>query len=247
MSAEPHIVIVDDDAEICQLVRQFLEPHGFRVTAAADGHAMREALAKDPADLVILDLMLPGEDGLTLCRQLRAAARTPIIFLSAVNSEADRVAGLEIGADDYLSKPFSTRELLARVRAVLRRAGPGQAEPVSAADEEEAAPGSRRLKFSGWTLDTGRRQLVAPDGVLVELSGGEYELLLALLRRPHIVLSRDQLLDITRGRFSGPFDRAIDMQVGRLRRKIEADPKNPVLVKTVRGGGYVLASAVERR
>ena len=247
MSAEPHIVIVDDDPEICRLVQQFLEPHGFRVTAAADGQAMREALTKDPADLVILDLMLPGEDGLTLCRQLRAAGRTPIIFLTAVNSEADRVAGLEIGADDYLSKPFSTRELLARVRAVLRRAGPGQAELVSAADEEEAAPGSRRLKFSGWTLDTGRRQLVAPDGVLVELSGGEYELLLALLRRPHIVLSRDQLLDITRGRFSGPFDRAIDMQVGRLRRKIEADPKNPVLIKTVRGGGYVLASAVERR
>jgi two-component system OmpR family response regulator len=247
MAGEPHIVIVDDDAEICELVRQFLEPHGFRVTAAFDGRAMRESLAKDPADLVILDLMLPGEDGLTLCRQLRAAGRMPIIFLTAVNSEADRVAGLELGADDYLSKPFSTRELLARVRAVLRRVGSAQVEARPADHEEEAATPGRRLKFSGWTLDTGRRQLLAPDGVLVELSGGEYELLLALLRRPHIVLTRDQLLDITRGRAAGPFDRAIDMQVGRLRRKIEADPKNPTLIKTVRGGGYVLASAVEAR
>ena len=247
MTDEPHILIVDDDAEIGELVRQFLEPHGFRVTAAGDGQAMRDALAKGPADLVVLDLMLPGEDGLALCRQLRAAGRTPIIFLTAVNSEADRVVGLEMGADDYLSKPFSTRELLARVRAVLRRAGPGSAEPVSAADEEEATPGNRRLKFSGWTFDIGRRQLVAPDGVLVELSGGEYELLLAFLRRPHVVLTRDQLLDFTRGRAAGPFDRAIDVQVGRLRRKIEADPKNPTLIKTVRGGGYVLVSAVERR
>jgi two-component system OmpR family response regulator len=247
MTAEPHILIVDDDAEICQLVRQFLEPHGFRVTAAADGQAMREALVKESADLVILDLMLPGEDGLALCRHLRAAGRTPIIFLTAVNSEADRVVGLEVGADDYLAKPFSTRELLARVRAVLRRAAPATTEAGPAPEEDEAVPPGGRLRFSGWTLDTGRRQLVAPDGVLVDLSGGEYELLLAFLRRPHVVLTRDQLLDITRGRAAGPFDRAIDVQVGRLRRKIEADPKNPALIKTVRGGGYVLASAVERR
>jgi two-component system OmpR family response regulator len=187
--------------------------------------------------------MLPGEDGLTLCRQLRAAGRTPIIFLTAVNSEADRVVGLEIGADDYLSKPFSTRELLARVRAVLRRAAPWPGEAPDGTSE--AAWG--RMRFSGWTLDRGRRLLTAPDGVLVDLSGGEYDLLVAFLERPQIVLTRDQLLDITRGRFGGPFDRAIDVQVGRLRHKIEADPKNPALIKTVRGGGYVLASAVERR
>jgi len=242
MAFEPHILIVDDDNEICQLVARFLEPHGFRVTSAGDGPSMRAALQREPADLIILDLMLPGEDGLALCREIRAASRVPIIFLTALNSEADRVVGLEMGADDYLAKPFSTRELLARTRAVLRRSAP----PSDAAAEPtlKAALG-RRLQFSGWTLDTGRRLLTAPDGVLVDLSGGEYELLVAFLERPQFVLTRDQLLDITRGRDAGPFDRAIDMQVGRLRRKIEADPKNPELIKTVRGGGYVLASRVE--
>jgi two-component system OmpR family response regulator len=244
LAVEPHILIVDDDAEICELVRQFLEPHGFRVTAVADGAAMRTALVSDPADLVILDLMLPGEDGLALCRQLRISSRMPIIFLTALGSEADRVVGLEMGADDYLSKPFSARELLARIRAVLRRTAPEEAE---SSQSKETTPAGRLVRFSGWTLDTGRRQLRAPDHVLVDLSGGEYELLLAFLERPQIVLTRDQLLDITRSRFGGPFDRAIDMQVGRLRRKIETDPKSPTLIKTVRGGGYVLASAVEGR
>ncbi len=242
MAAEPHILIVDDDAEICLLVRQFLEPHGFRVTAASDGNSMRAALVEEPADLVILDLMLPGDDGLTLCRELRATTRVPIIFLTALNSEADRVVGLEMGADDYLSKPFSTRELLARIRAVLRRAAP---PPNETSEETRNVVKGSRLRFSGWTVDTSRRQLTAPDGVLVDLSSGEYELLVAFLEHPQIVLNRDQLLDITRGRFAGPFDRAIDMQVGRLRRKIEADPGNPTLIKTVRGGGYVLASQVE--
>jgi two-component system OmpR family response regulator len=242
VASESHVLIVDDDPEICQLVARFLEPHGFRVAAAGDGPSMREALQREPADLVILDLMLPGDDGLALCRELRTTSRVPIIFLTALNSEADRVVGLEMGADDYLSKPFSTRELLARVRAVLRRAAPVTDEAPEAAPK--AAIG-RRLRFSGWTLDIGRRQLTAPDGVLVDLSGGEYELLIAFLERPQIVLTRDQLLDITHGRSAGPFDRAIDMQVGRLRRKIEADPKNPELIKTVRGGGYVLASQVE--
>ncbi len=244
----PHILIVDDDADLCDLVRQFLVPHGFRVTAAPDGLAMRRELASDPADLVILDMMLPNEDGLALCRQLRAKDRTPIIFLTALSGEADRVAGLETGADDYLAKPFSTRELLARVRAVLRRAAPlsSGSEALTSESRETEAPIARRLRFSGWSLDTGRRQLAAPDGVLVDLSGGEYELLLAFLRSPQIVLNRDQLLDATRGRLAGPFDRAIDVQVGRLRRKIETDPKNPVLIKTVRGGGYVLACVVER-
>lgn len=243
MAVEPHILIVDDDAEICELVRRFLEPHGFRVTAAADGAAMWSALASDAAELIVLDLMLPGDDGLALCRQLRETSRTPIIFLTALNSEADRVVGLEMGADDYLSKPFSARELLARIRAVLRRAAPSE---TAVSHGKESAAEGRLLRFSGWTLDGGRRQLKSPDGVLVELSGGEYDLLLAFLERPQIVLTRDQLLDATRGRFAGPYDRAIDMQVGRLRRKIEADSKSPALIKTVRGGGYVLASAVER-
>jgi two-component system, OmpR family, response regulator len=237
--ALPRLLIVDDDPEICQLVSQFLEPHGFRVSSAADGIAMRQVLARASVDLVILDLMLPHEDGLSLCRQLRASSEIPIIFLTAAGSEADRVVGLEMGADDYLAKPFSSRELLARVRAVLRRTSAHPSTP------KEAAQRSGLFSFSGWTLDTGRRQLRSPDGVLVELTGGEYELLSAFLKNPHAVLNRDQLLDETRGRIAGPFDRTIDVQVGRLRRKIEADPKNPELIKTVRGGGYVLASNVE--
>lgn len=245
MAGDVHILIVDDDAEICELVRQFLEPHGFRVTAVADGVAMRDALEAATVDLIILDLMLPGEDGLALCRQLRTTGRTPIIFLTALNSEADRVVGLEIGADDYLAKPFSARELLARIRAILRRAAPSEAGNTPPSIEKSSA--ARGFRFSGWMLDSAQRRLTSPDGVLVDLSGGEYEMLLALLERPQIVLTRDQLLDITRGRFAGPFDRAIDMQIGRLRRKIEIDPRNPVLIKTVRGGGYVLASSVERR
>lgn len=240
MAALPHLLIVDDDPEICQLVSQFLVPHGFHVATAADGRAMRQVLAETPIDLVILDLMLPGDDGLALCRELRATSRVPVVFLTAAGSETDRVVGLEMGADDYVAKPFSARELLARVRAVLRRTNNLPAE-------EESKPAGQALAFSGWSLDTGRRQLRSPDGVLVDLSGGEYELLLAFLKSPHVVLTRDQLLDYTRGRQSGPFDRSIDVQVGRLRRKIEVDPKNPEIIKTVRGGGYVLASMVERR
>lgn len=236
----PHLLIVDDDPEICDLVSQFLEPHGFRVTTAADGQSMRQALARGQFDMVILDLRLPGDDGLSLCRGLRAMSRIPVIFLTAAGGEADRVVGLEMGADDYLTKPFSTRELLARIRAVLRRTTGYQ-------PEDEAQIQGSVLTFSSWTLDTGRRQLCTPEGVLVELSGGEYELLNAFIRSPHVVLTRGQLLDYTRGRAAGPHDRTIDVQVGRLRRKIEADAKNPELIKTVRGGGYVFASNVERK
>jgi two-component system OmpR family response regulator len=238
MNALPALLIVDDDREICQLVRQFLEPHGFQVMTAEDGKAMRRVLAEVHIDLVILDLMLPDEDGLSLCRELRATTQIPVVFLTAAGSETDRIVGLEMGADDYLAKPFSSRELLARVRAVLRRTAnltPQAPEPQSQ---------GRKFTFSGWTLDTGRRQLHAPDGVLVELSGAEYELLVIFLKSPQIVLNRDQLLEETRGRIAGPFDRTIDVQVGRLRRKIEPDPKNPELIKTVRGGGYVLAANV---
>jgi two-component system, OmpR family, response regulator len=232
----PRILIVDDDHEICALLTQFLNQQGYHATAVADGQAMRRALAGEPADLVILDLMLPGEDGLSLCRALRAT-RLPIIMLTAMGSEADRVVGLEMGADDYLAKPFSTRELLARIRAVLRRTAqpPPTAETVT-----------ELLEFAGWQLDTARRRLMSPDRVLVEMTSGEYDLLLAFLHHPHQVLSRDQILDLARGRVAGPLDRTIDVQVGRLRRKLEADPRTPELIKTVRGGGYVLTADVRR-
>jgi two-component system OmpR family response regulator len=239
-----HILIVDDDPDICALLTQFLTEQGYTVATACDGAAMRQALVSEVADLVILDLMLPGEDGLSLCRHLRATTSLPIIMLTAMGSETDRVVGLEMGADDYLAKPFSTRELLARIRAVLRRAGqmtqsaPGEPEPT-------AGPGEI-LEFSGWHLDVSRRRLTSPDGVLAEITSGEFDLLLAFLHHPHQVLSRDQLLDLARGRVSGPFDRTIDVQVGRLRRKMETDPKTPELFKTVRGGGYVLTVDVRR-
>jgi two-component system OmpR family response regulator len=247
MSEAPHILMVDDDQEICALVADFLGAQGYRVTMAGDGIAMRQALAEDPADLIILDLMLPGEDGLALLRHLRATTSLPVIMLTAMGSETDRVVGLEMGADDYLAKPFSMRELLARIRAVLRRAVPTEAaltETRTVTGEVASSP--EVLEFVGWRLDISRRRLLSPDGVLVEMTSGEFDLLLAFLRHPHQVLSRDQLLDLARGRVSGPFDRTIDVQVGRLRRKMEADPKTPELFKTVRGGGYVLTVDVRR-
>ncbi len=245
MQNTTHLLIVDDDPEICELVAQFLEPYGFRVSTAANGQAMRQILAKETVDLVILDLMLPQEDGFSLCRQLRASSSNiPVVFLTAVGGETDRIVGLEMGADDYLTKPFSSRELLARVRAVLRRTG---TVPAQSTLQVQPQHRGQILTFAGWTLDTGRRQLMSPDGVLVELTGGEYELLFAFLKSPHVVLNRDQLLDHTRGRASGPYDRTIDVQIGRLRRKIEADPRNPEFIKTVRGGGYIFASNVEAR
>ncbi|CUW41996.1 DNA-binding response regulator in two-component regulatory system with EnvZ (plasmid) [Magnetospirillum sp. XM-1] len=239
-----HILIVDDDPDICALLTQFLMGQGYTVATAGDGAAMRQALVGEVVDLVILDLMLPGEDGLSLCRHLRATTSLPIIMLTAMGSETDRVVGLEMGADDYLAKPFSTRELLARIRAVLRRAGQiTQSAPGEPAPADE--PGEI-LEFSGWHLDVSRRRLTSPDGVLAEITSGEFDLLLAFLHHPHQVLSRDQLLDLARGRVSGPFDRTIDVQVGRLRRKMETDPKTPELFKTVRGGGYVLTVDVRR-
>lgn len=244
MTQTAHILIVDDDPEICALLTQFLTPHGFRVCTAGDGTAMRAALREGDIDLVILDLMLPGEDGLSLCRFIRENSRLPVIMLTAMGDETDRVVGLEMGADDYLAKPFSTRELLARIKAVLRRTNEHEAPPASGQSPE---PQRNVLVFAGWTLDTGHRQLRSPDGVLVEITGGEFDLLMAFLLHPQQVLNRDQLLDLARGRISGPLDRTIDVQVGRLRRKLEIDPKNPELIKTVRGGGYVLATEVERK
>jgi two-component system OmpR family response regulator len=239
MDSSPHILVVDDDREIRDLVAKFLTRHSCRVTTAADGKEMRRALADRRIDLVVLDLMLPGEDGLSLCRWLRAESDLPVIMLTAMREEIDRIVGLEIGADDYLPKPFNPRELLARIRAVLRRAGAVTSRGVP------DGPGPT-LRFAGWRLEPGRRRLVGPDGREAELTGGEFDLLLAFAERPGRVLSRDQLLDLTRGREVVPFDRSIDSQISRLRRKIESDPSRPALIKTVRSGGYVFTPIVER-
>lgn len=238
METLPHILVVDDDREIRDLLPRFLRKHGYRVSAAADGRDMRKALESGRFDLVVLDVMLPGEDGLALCRWLRSTSAMPVIMLTAVGEETDRIIGLEMGADDYLAKPFNPRELLARIRAVLRRAEAAAAAP-------DVARGT--ITFEGWRLDTERRELYRPDGALVPLTSGEYDLLVALVERPHRVLTRDQLLDITRGRETVPFDRSIDVQISRLRRKIEDHPREPARIKTVRGGGYVFAPEVARQ
>jgi two-component system, OmpR family, response regulator len=234
-AALPHLLIIDDDREICALLTKFMVQHGYRVSSAGDGPAMMKALEAARIDLVVLDLMLPGEDGLSLCRRIRAVSTLPIIMLTAVGEETDRIIGLEMGADDYLAKPFNPRELLARIKAVLRRTGAARAA---------TSPAGRVLAFDGWRLDTARRQLFSPEDVLVPLRAGEYELLLAFLDHPQRVLSRDQLLDLARGRNASPFDRSVDVQVSRLRRKIEPHPAEPRLIQTVRGGGYVFSSAV---
>ncbi len=234
----PHLLIVDDDREIRDLLTRFLTRHGYRVTSARDGREMRKAIADWRIDLIVLDLMLPGDDGLTLCRELRAGSDIPVIMLTAMGEETDRIVGLEMGADDYLAKPFNPRELVARIRSVLRRARPTR--------DPAPEPGREVLRFAGWALDMAERRLARADGEAVELSSGEFDLLAAFAGHPRRVLSRDQLLDLTRGRTAGPFDRSIDIQVSRLRRKIEPDPKNPTLIKTVRGGGYMFTPEVER-
>ena len=231
----PQILVVDDDRDIRDLLSRFLVRSGLRVSVARDSREMEQHLRDAHIDLVVLDLMLPGKDGLTICRELRAEAATPVIMLTAMGEATDRIVGLEVGADDYLAKPFEPRELLARIRAVLRRyETPGRAQDSNV----------QSLHFSGWTLDLARRRLTAGDGALVSLSGGEFDLLLALAERPRRVLSRDQLLDLTRGRSASPFDRSVDVLVSRLRRKVEADSQSPELIQTVRGGGYMLAAEV---
>ena len=230
----PHILIVDDDREIRDLLSKYLKKHELRVDTAGDGREMRKILEVSRIDLVILDLMLPGEDGLSLCRSLRENSGVPVIMLTALGEETDRIVGLEMGADDYLAKPFNPRELLARIRAVLRRAGAGD-QPAADADV---------LVFATWRLDMVRRELRSSDGVLQPLTAGEYDLLVAFAQHPNRVLSRDQLLDLTKGRAAVPFDRSIDVQLSRLRRKIEPDPADPTLIQTVRGGGYVFSCSV---
>ena len=236
MNGPPHILIVDDHREIRDLVSRILTREGFRVSTAQDGRTMRKVLADARIDLVLLDIMLPGEDGLTLCRSLRAASQIPIIMLTAKGEEVDRIVGLEMGADDYLPKPFGGRELVARIKAVLRRS--------RIAPEVETKVKPKVYRFDRWSLNSQARELVREDGVTVPLSSAEFELLLALVQRPQRVLSRDQLLDLTRGRVAGPFDRSIDTQVSRLRKKIERDPSDPKIVQTVWGGGYIFTASV---
>jgi two-component system OmpR family response regulator len=237
MPSAPHILIVDDHREIRELVSRALAKEGFCVSVAADGRAMRQVLADNRIDLILLDLMLPGEDGLSLCRTLRAQSNIPIIMLTAKGDELDRVIGLEMGADDYLPKPFGSRELVARIKAVLRRSS-GNAAASGQAEQP------KHYRFGRWHLDTGRRELVRDDGTVVPLSTGEYDLLVVFVERPQRVLSRDQLLDLARGRAATALDRSIDTQVSRLRRKLEDDPTNPSIIKTVWGGGYVFTSTV---
>jgi two-component system OmpR family response regulator len=238
MDASSHILIVDDHREIRELVSRALGKEGFRVSTAADGKAMHKMLADAHIDLVLLDLMLPGEDGLSLCRSLRAHSDIPIIMLTAKGDEVDRVIGLELGADDYLPKPFGSRELVARIRAVLRR----NRARAPAADQDKP----KRYRFERWTFDVDRRELLGDDGVAVPLSTGEFDLLLALVEHPQRTLSRDQLLDLARRRAAAAFDRSMDTQVSRLRKKIERDPSDPKLIKTVWGGGYIFTPDVGR-
>jgi two-component system OmpR family response regulator len=237
MEPSPHVLVVDDSADIREPLSRYLSKKGMRVSTANGGAEMRRLLKGNTFDLVVLDIMMPGEDGLSLCRMLRETTEVPVILLTAMVEETDRVVGLEIGADDYVTKPFSPRELLARIRAVLRRT---QTMP----NVRDMAP-VKRFRFDGWLLDAGRRELIGLDEVSVALSSAEFRLLVVFLQRPHMVLSREQLLDLTAGRSLEPFERSIDNQISRLRKKIEADPKNPSTIKTVWGGGYVLAVEVE--
>jgi len=237
MSDNGHILVVDDQKEICDVVQEYLSGEGYRVSTAHDGGGMRRVLGQNHVDLVILDLMLPGEDGLTLARSLRNESGIGIIILTGRGETVDRIIGLEMGADDYLPKPFHLRELLARVKSVLRRVQSRVGEP--------GQPVRTTARFAGWSLDLSSRALLSPGGVEVRLTTGEFDLLSAFVGNANQVLSRDRLLDLARNREAGPFDRTIDVQVGRLRRKLEDDPQNPSLIKTVRGSGYIFTPTVE--
>lgn len=236
MNASPHIAVVDDHKDIRELLVRYLGSHGYRVSEAESAAAFRRLLERSAPDLVVLDVMMPGEDGLSLCRDLRANSQLPVIFLTAVAEDTDRIIGLEMGGDDYLTKPFNPRELLARIKAVLRRAN---SLPL-----QRAAIPAGRLRFDDQTVDVDRREVTGPDGVAVPLSTAEFRLLSVFIAHPGIVLTRDQLLDLTQGKSAEVWDRSIDNQVSRLRRKIEPDPKNPTLIMTHWGGGYSFTGKV---
>lgn len=239
MNTTAHILVVDDEPGIRELLQTYLTQQGFHVHAVADGIGLRTAMSTHSVDLVVVDLMLPGEDGLSLTRYLREHWNVAIIILTGKGDTVDRIVGLEIGADDYIAKPFDLRELLARINSVLRR----MQNPAS---KKDPASG-KKLCFSGWQLDLTRRQLLSPQGDEVSLTTGEFDLLSVLAQHPNRVLSRDELLDFTRNREAAPFDRSIDVQIGRLRRKIEADSEHPLIIKTVRGAGYVFTQTIERK
>lgn len=241
MAETAEILVVDDDPRVRDLLSRYLDGEGFGVSCVDNGDAMRSHMAKAAVDLVVLDLNLPGKDGLSLARELRATSDIAIIMITGKGDPIDRVAGLEIGADDYIPKPFELREVLARIRAVLRRVATRSTE-----GQVTTTVGSPEcFGFAGWRFDPAKRELRNPKGEFVSLSTGEFDLLAAFLRHPMRVLNRDQLMDLLRGQEWTPFDRSIDTQVGRLRKKIERDPSNPELIKTVRGAGYLFAVDVE--
>jgi two-component system OmpR family response regulator len=240
MQPAQHIAVVDDNRDIRDLVAKYLTQHDYRVSTVDGGQGLRRLLERTTFDLIILDIMMPGEDGLSICRQLRATSQVPVIFLTAMAEDTDRIIGLELGADDYLVKPFNPRELLARVRAVLRRGS-----ITAAAAQAPSANWGKIVRFDQWQLDMGRQELQGADGVDVALSTAEFRLLKVFIEHPLAVMSREKLLDLTIGRNADPFDRSIDNQVSRLRKKVELDPKNPVIIKTHWGGGYSLAAEVE--
>ncbi len=231
--SQPHILVVDDDREIRAMLMRFLGDHGFRAAEACNGQDLDDAVKAHRPDLIVLDVMMPGEDGFSICRRLRDKSGIPIILLTARNGDTDRVVGLEIGADDYVAKPFNPRELVARIRAVLRR--------VSMPADASERPDQVVYRFGGWTLDIMRRSLSSPEGVRTDLTTGEFDLLTALVQNPQRALSRDQLLNLVHGRANYHFDRSIDVLVSRLRRKVEPDPQQPTFIKTIRNEGYFFA------
>lgn len=240
MTAPIHLAVLDDEVEITVLLAGYLGGHGFRVSQLHSGGALMDLMARDPPALVLLDLGLPGEDGFAIARQLREHWQCGLVIVTGRGDAIDKVVGLEVGADDYVTKPFNLRELLARIKAVLRRLGPTPPVAIAPASEPKT-----RLQFASWELNTAARRLLDPQGEDVPLTTGEFDLLSVFVRNPGRVLSRDFLLDQTRGRDAGPFDRTVDVLVGRLRKKIEADPEDPQLIKSVRGAGYILVAPVQ--
>jgi two-component system, OmpR family, response regulator len=236
-SAPPNILVVEDDRETRSLIAKYLRNNACNVTTANDGREMAKAMADHRVDVLILDVMLPGEDGLSLCRRVRAESQVPIIMLTARGEDVDRILGLEMGADDYLAKPFNPRELLARINAVLRR--------QAAARNASSAHGASVLAFQGWRIDSRLRELRNPAGARVAMTSAEFDLLRVFCERPGRVLSRESLLDLTQGRNAGSFERSIDVLVSRIRRKIEPDPQDATMIKTVRSGGYMFTPTVE--
>jgi two-component system OmpR family response regulator len=234
----PHVLVVEDDVEIGALIARYLRSNEYRVSVVTNGGEIDGFLAESRINLIVLDLMLPGEDGLSLCRRLRSTSQVPIIMLTARGEDIDRIIGLEMGADDYLTKPFNPRELLARIKAVLRRTARSESVPRRA---------HFNLRFEGWQLDCSLRQLHDPAGVRISLTGAEFDLLQAFCEHDGIVLSRDQLMDMVHGRVMGPFDRSIDVLVSRLRQKIERNTRSPEFIQTVRSGGYLFSPRVERQ